>query len=316
MATSRSCSAGNKPVTEANRRNGATAAYGALTIVMLLWAGNSIVGRAVRDLVPPFTLAFVRWSGAFLVLLPFALRPMIAERALILRHMRIILLLAVLGVGAFNGFLYAGLHYTSAANGLLLQAAIPGLVLLFDRMFFGLRASVRQVAGVLLSTIGVILIVLRGDIGALLGFHFGKGDLLILCGVLVWALYTSLLRMRPAIHPLGFVASTFIVGIICMAPLAAIEWASGGFPSLTRGTFGAFAYVAIFPSVIAYILFNAAVARIGAAKAGQTIALMPLFGAVLASALLDEKLHGYHLAGMALILIGIAISALAGPKEG
>lgn len=294
--------------TIAAARGGARYAYATLAFVMLFWAGNSIVGRAIRDDIPPFTLALVRWMGASAVLLPLAWRHLAEDRTEMLRHWKIVMVLAVVGVAGFNAFLYSGLHYTSATNGLLLQAAIPGGVLLIDRVLFGQRSSAGQILGVLLSTIGVIVVVVRADIGLLARFRFGFGDVLILGGVLVWAFYTSLLRLRPAVHQLSFLLVTFVIAALCMTPLAIAEWNAGQRISLDADLLAACAYVAIFPSVLSYLLFNMAVERIGAGRAGQTISLMPLFGAGLAAALLGEPLHGYHIAGMALIFGGIALS--------
>lgn len=293
-------------------KQGATLAYASLAIVMLLWAGNSIIGRAIRDDVAPFTLAFVRWLGAFLIVAPFAVTHIAKDRPALMRHAGVVILLALLGVGAFNALLYSGLHHTTATNGLLLQAAIPPLVLVCNALFFRERASLAQILGVALAASGVVIIVLRADLHLLRNFAFGLGDLMILAAVVAWALYTSLLRLRPNVHPLGFLAVSFLIGVLCMAPLAALEWLNGNVPQLSGPVLGAFAYVAIFPSVVAYTLFNAAVANIGAARAGQTIALMPLIGASLASLLLNEPLHAYHLWGMALILSGLALGAWRG----
>lgn len=285
-------------------------AYAMLALVMLFWAGNTIVARAVRDDIPPFTLAFVRWTGAFLFLLPFAWRALARDRAAIVAGWRMLLLLGLVGVAGFNGFLYWGLHYTTATNGLLLQAAIPALVLVCDALFFRRRAGVWQVAGVLLSTIGVAIVVIRADLAVLAALHLGFGDVLILCAVFGWAVYTSLLSVRPPITQLSFLLVTFLIAALAMFPLMLGEWQEIARMEWRPAVIGAFVYVALLPSVIAYFLFNSAVEQIGAARAGQTIGLMPLFGAGLAALLLGEPLHGYHLAGMLLIFAGIAITAL------
>lgn len=288
--------------------------FAVLALVMLLWSGNAIVGRAVRDEVPPLTLAFVRWAGALLVVLPFAWRHVCADRAALWRHWKVVLLLGAIGVACFNGLLYAGLRHTTATNALLLQAAIPALVLVFDRTIFGLRSTSRHGVGVILSSLGVLAIITQGVPEALLHLHFGKGELLILAAVVAWSLYTSLLKLRPAIHPLSFLVATFAIAAVAMAPLAAREWWSGEVLVWSPLSFGAMAYVALLPSVVAYGLYNAAVAEVGAARAGQAITLMPLFGALLAALLLDEALLGFHFLGMALILAGIVVSATAGRK--
>jgi drug/metabolite transporter (DMT)-like permease len=286
-----------------------------LGFTMLFWAGNSIVGRAVRGEIPPLTLAFGRWLLALLILAPFALPHVMAQRALIRRHWRPILLLGLVGVAAFNGFLYSGLRFTTASNGLLLQGLIPTLVVIVSRIGFGDRAPPGQVMGIALSTLGVFFIVFRGDLSATLQLRLGMGDLLVLCGCCAWALYTACLRLRPPVHPLAFLFVTFAIGALTMG-LGAI----GEADAITRmhwnaDVLAAIAYVAIFPSILAYMLFNAAVAHVGAATAGQTISLMPLFGAVLAALILNEPLLPYHLAGMAMILAGVVLSWRALPKS-
>ena len=290
-------------------------AFALLGLVMVLWAGNSIVGRAVRFDVPPLTLAFVRWLGASLILLPFAATPLKRDWTAIKKAWKPILLLGLLGVGAFNALLYSGLRYTTATNALLLQAAVPALVVLFDRLFFAVRSPRLQTGGVAFSTLGVLAIVFEGDAARAMKLHFGLGDLLVLASVLVWALYTVFLRLRPAISATSFVAATFLIGAAAMAPLALGEWLSGQTIRWGPQVWGAFAYVCVLPSIVSYFIFNSATRTVGAAKAGQAITLMPLFGAFLSAALLGERLHGYHFAGMALIVAGIVLSVLALPRQ-
>jgi drug/metabolite transporter (DMT)-like permease len=287
-----------------------------LALVMLLWAGNSIVGRAVHEAIPPFLLALLRWIGALLVIAPFAARHMAEDRSVLRSKWPIILLLGLLGVAAFNAFLYSGLRYTTASNGMLLQAAIPALVLLVDFAVFGARAGMGAILGVALSTIGVVVIIFQGRLGALSQVAFNRGDALILCGVVAWALYTSLLRLRPKLHAQSFLAVTFAIGVAAMLPLAATEWPEIAGMRWTPEVIGAVVYVALLPSVVAYALFNAAVATLGPASAGQAITLMPLFGALLAAATLGEQLHAYHFVGMALILGGILVSAIVRARSG
>ena len=185
-------------------------AFALLAVVMVLWAGNSIVGRAVRFDVPPLTLAFVRWYGASLILLPFAWRPLKRDWPAIRRAWKPVLLLGLLGVGAFNA--------------LLLQAAIPAAVVVLDRAFFRERSPRVQNLGVLFATVGVAAVVFEGDPARALQMQFGAGDLFVLASVLVWALYTVFLRLRPPIDPVSFVAATFIIGAISMAPLRRCCW--------------------------------------------------------------------------------------------
>jgi drug/metabolite transporter (DMT)-like permease len=279
--------------------------------LMVLWAGNSIVGRAVRDEVGPFTLSFVRWAGASLVLLPFAIRPLRRDWPVIRRSWPIVLVLGLTGVAAFNAIMYTGLHYTTATNGILLQAAIPPAVLAADRLLFGVRAGWMQLLGILASILGVAVIVFEGRPSHVLGFRFGLGDGLVLIACLDWAIYTVLLRKRPGVSPYSFLLATFLVGVAAIAPLALWEALTGPPVRWSVGVGGAFLYVALLPSLVSYLIYNQATELVGPARAGQAITLLPLFGALLSAALLGETLHPFHFAGMALILIGIVVSALA-----
>jgi drug/metabolite transporter (DMT)-like permease len=283
--------------------------YAMLTIVLLLWAGNSIVGRAVRDDIPPLSLAFFRWTGAFALLLPFAWPKIRSDWPVIKARWPIILLLGAIGVGVFNALLYSGLRETTATKALLIQAATPALVLALDFTIFRNRPNRAQLIGVAIAAVGVVMIIFEANPAALLALRFGRGDLLILSAVIAWALYTTLLRLRPPIDPLSFLALTFLVGVAAMLPGAIIELQHFTIrPS--AAVLGGIGYVAVFPSLIAYQLFNRAVAEIGAAETGQFISLQPLIGSLMAAALLGEALHSYHFAGMALILTGIAIPLL------
>jgi len=280
-----------------------------LVLVMLMWSGNSIVARAIHAEVPPFTLAFWRWAGASLIAVPLAWRHIMADRETIARRWPTILLLGLVGVGSFNAFMYPGLQYTTAANSLLVQAAIPALVLLFDFLLFRVAPRLAQIFGCILAAFGVLIIIFRGDPAAMASLHFNVGDLLVLCAVVLWSLYTVLLRTKPAIHGLSFLALTILIGTVVMAPFSVHELQSRDV-ILTPGVLAGIAYVSILPSVIAYFLYNLAVETIGAGDAGNVVNLQPLFGALLASLVLGEPIHGYHLFGMAVILAGIGIPLL------
>lgn len=277
---------------------------------MLFWAGNFIVARYVRADVPPIMLALLRWVGATLVLLPIAWRGFREDLPALLAGWRAMLVLGVAGVGGFNTFAYMGLQYTTAINGLLVQATIPGMVLLMGALVLRQSESWLRVTGIGLSMLGSIFTIFRGDADALLGLDLGRGDVLVFIGCVLWALYTVALRFAPNVRPTSLLLASFLIGLAVVLPVALltdeppVRW--------TATALAGIAYVAIFPSVIAYFLYNAAVARAGPAIAGQAITLMPPVGAVLAALLLAEPLHWYHGVGLALILAGIALSARAG----
>ena len=290
-------------------------AFALLGLVMILWAGNSIVARAVRHDIAPFTLALLRWTGASLVVAPFAIRPLMRDWPAIRKGWKPLLVLGLLGIGAFNALLYSGLQDTTATNALLLQAATPAVMVLLDRVLFGVRSGAWQTVGVAASMLGVLVIVFAGDASAALRLKFGQGDALILVSVVVWSLYTVFLRLRPEISPTSFIAVTFFIGVAVMAPLAVWEWRAGERIDWSPPIAAAVFYVALLPSLLSYFIYNHATAIVGPARAGQAITLMPLFGAFLSAALLGERLHGFHFTGMAFILAGIALSLLSGRRQ-
>jgi len=266
----------------------------------------------VAGQVPPMTFALLRWLGALAFLLPFAIGPMQREAAEIRKGWKPILLLGLLGVAGFHGLLYTGLQYTTASNALLLSAVTPVLVVLSGLIIFGDRIGGLQAIAMAASVLGVVVIVFEGSLAAASRLHVGRGELIVLAAALAWALYTALLRLRPALGATAFLTSTFIVGAVVIAPFSAWELMSGANIAWSWQVLAAIAYVAILPSIVSYYIYNAASVSVGPAKAGQAITLLPLFGALLSSLLLGERLYAYHGVGMVLILAGIVLGAFAG----
>lgn len=296
-------------------------ALGAQTVGLLLlvppplfWAGNFIVGRAMRGEVPPLSLSFWRWVVALACILPFAWRPLRRDAPLYWAHRWRVLRISLAGVVAFTALVYVGLQWTAAANGLLLNSFIPILILLFGALFFGQPLLPRQVFGLALSFSGVLAIVLRGDWARLAALDVSPGDLLVFAAMICWAFYTLWLRgIPPEVDRVGLMAVQALVGLCVLGPLCLIERGFGFAPTWSGESLAALAYLGVFPSVLAYLLYNIGVARVGAARAGLFIHLIPVFGSVLAVAFLHESLHPYHALGIAAILGGIACAVAAAP---
>lgn len=280
-----------------------------LVLTTLFWSGNFVLGRAVHAAVPPVALAFWRWVGAFLIVAGFAWPHLRRDLPLLRRHAALLAALAFLGVASFNTLVYAGLHTTTAINAVLMQSTMPLLILACSFALFGEKVRPVQLLAVALSLAGVGVIVARGSAETLRHFSLQPGDGLIFLAVCLYALYSVLLRQRPDVHPLSFVAATFALGAVMLLPLYLWEHLGGHPLRPTPVALGAIAYVAVFPSLLSYLCFNRAVELAGAARAGQFLHLMPLFGSLLAALFLGERLHGYHLAGAALIALGIALAA-------
>lgn len=282
-----------------------------LVLAVLFWAGNFLLGRAVRAEVPPVALAFGRWAGATLILLPFAGRTLWRERRVLRRHLGVILLLSFLGVTVFNTLIYLGLQTTTALNAFLLQALMPVLIVAMGVMFFGERIGGRQGFGLGLSLAGAAWVIVEGEPQRLLTLSLTGGDVLVLIGVVCYAGYSVLLRRRPPMSGLSFVLATFGSGTLMLAPFWVWEATVRPFQP-SPAAFAALAYVMVFPSIVSFLCFNRGVALIGSARAGAYLHLMPALGSVGAVLVLNEAFRPYHAVGVVLVAVGIALAARRG----
>ena len=292
--------------------------YVLLALATLFWSGNFVLGRAVSGRIPPVGMAFWRWVGALAILLPLSY-PRLKEQWPLLRgSWKTLIPLGILGVGSFNTLVYVGLHDTTATNAVLLNSACPAFIAAITFLVRGERATRRQVAGILVSLLGVTAIVSRGAPQTLLSLSFNPGDLWVLTAVLCWAVYTVLLGRRPeGIHPMAFLTVLVGVGVAWLAPLYAAEIARGGRLTPDAVTFGSLVYLALLPSLASYVFWNQAAGEVGPIRAGAFLHLMPAFGSLLAVLLLGESFRLYHLLGIGLILPGVTLAgAPAHPARG
>jgi drug/metabolite transporter (DMT)-like permease len=284
--------------------------YLLLTLTSLFWAGNAIVGRAVVGRIPPVALAELRWIAAFLIVLPFAWRDLSRDLPVIRRHFGLLTVLAFTGITAFNTLLYWSLERTTAINATLMQSVAPLLIGLFSFLLYRDALTRLQIAGIAVSLVGVAAIVSGGDPSRLLAMSLNAGDLVIVFALALYALYSALLRRRPGIAQLSFLAFTIGWGAVLLLPVFVAELASGvRFEPLDASMVGAFVYVSIFPSILAYLFFNRGVELIGANRAGPFFHLIPLFGVVLAVLFLGERPGMHHAVGIVLILCGVMIAS-------
>ena len=274
----------------------------------LFWSGNFVLGRAVADAVPPVALAFWRWTLGALILLPFAWPYLRRDFAVMTRHWKIIVLLTVPGIAVFNTFAYIGLAHTTALNGVMIQSSMPVMIVAMSFLFFRDTVSPMQALGIAVSLAGALTLVSRGDPAALANLHLNIGDLWILAACIAYAAYTALLRRRPGVHGFSFIVVTFLLGALMLLPFLVLETVQGRPLQLTTTSVAAIAYVAVFPSILAYIAFNRAVLVLGANRTGLSIHLIPVFGSLLAMLFLGERPHWFHAAGIALIAVGVVLA--------
>ena len=263
--------------------------YLLLSITALCWAGNAIVGRLSAGHIPPVTLSFLRWTLAFLTIVPFAWKHLLRDWSAIRGRLGIMIVLSVTGIGVFNTLQYWALEYTQALNTLLLQSAGPLFVAVWSLILLGVRLTLAQAGGIVLSMTGVLVILLHGDLTALTSIQFNKGDVIFLAALVIFGLYSVLTLKRPAIHGLSFVAFTFGAGAACLVPLLIWELLSRPAMELNTANLLSLFYVAVFPSTVAYLCFNRGLQLIGATRAAPFFHLVPVFGSVMAIVFLGER---------------------------
>lgn len=294
---------------EATGKGMGIATLAALALPSLFWSGNFIVARAARGEVPPVALSYGRWGIAILCLLPFAIGHLRRDWPWYRAHWRLVVAIGIPGVTLFNTLAYVGLQYTPATNGMLLNSTIPVLILLIGTLFMGRPMGVGQAVGLAVSMAGVAIVILHGEWSRLMTLEFSRGDLIIFLAMVCWAIYTLLLTRVPReINRLGMLTVQIAMTLVLLLPFLGLELASGRVPNPTPGAIAAVLYVGIVPSVLATLLYMRAVTLAGPALAGQSIHLLPVYGAVLSTVFLGEQLHAYHAVGFAAILAGIVIA--------
>lgn len=284
----------------------------------LLWAGNAVVGRLVRDDIPPMLLNALRWALAFVLLAPLAWRLLREPRPALVRW-RGLAALGFLGMGCYNALQYLALHTSSPLNVTLITASMPVWMLAVGAVFYGVRPRRRQLAGAMLSLAGVALVITRGDPAALRDVQFAQGDLLMLLALFTWAIYSWMLARpapglrpgeRPDWHWAEALMAQLMFGVLFSGLSAGVEQVMAPAPVHWSPTLVAvLAYVAIGPSLIAYRCWGLGVAEAGPAVAGFFVNLTPVFAAVISAALLGLAPAWYHGAAFALIAAGFLVSS-------
>ena len=287
--------------------------YVFLVASVLLWAGNSTIGRASAGAdIPPIALNFWRWTVALPFFLLLGGRALWAQRADYLTHWKYVVAFSLVSVAGFNSVFYIGLQNTLALQCVLIQAVLPVLVLLLCLVFLRQRITGKQWWGVVFSIGGATLIIARGDMGVLAGLRLGAGDLWCLGAVFIWALQAYMMRWKPRqMHILPFMAAITIVSLVAMFPFYVWETVTIRPMPVSEASVMSILYVGIFASVAGTTMWNEGTYRVGGATAGYFGNLFPIFAGLLAIVFLGEVPAWYHGAGAAAVLLGIYLATMA-----
>ncbi|WP_138465211.1 DMT family transporter [Poseidonocella sp. HB161398] len=289
-------------------------AAAALVGACLMWAGNFVTGRAIRGLLDPETLNFLRWLVAAAAFLPFTARGLWQHRRAIAAQAPWLAALALTGVVGFQEATYMALTLSPVANAALLLAVMPMLILLSSAVMGKARLTLRQGAAVAVSFLGVAVILGEGDPVAVLRLHLGAGDLWLLAAVASWTAYTQLLRGAPkTVPPAVSLMATILIALPVLAALALWRGRSQ-IAALPPEAWAAVAYVGLFAALLAFILWGYGVRLKGPDAAGLYINLIPVFSAALAWLLLGEALTAGQAAGAALIVLSLWMGSARGRK--
>lgn len=278
-----------------------------LLIATILWGGNFVIGRAVANDLPPFTLAFLRWCVALIVFLPITYTALKRDWLQIKKHWIIVIILGFTGVASFNTLVYIALHYTTSINASLMNMLTPVIIYILSFIFLKEKLNRNQVIGTAFSFIGVMTIISNGSLKTLQHFTFNKGDLIVIIAVVLWSIYSLLVKQYAKELP-G--QSTFlisiVVGIVILLPFyihesltttMAIHW------SLT--SISAVLYTGILASIVAFIAWNTGVIRWGANRAGIYLNFIPVFASIFAVLFIGETLLTSQLIGGLLVVLGV-----------
>jgi drug/metabolite transporter (DMT)-like permease len=282
----------------------------------VLWSGNFIVARGLSDAIAPLSLAFWRWVVAILVLFPFAIKPLLAQKSWLKENLGYLSIVSLLGVTLFNSLIYYAGQTSSAINLSLIAITFPVFILLLSRIFLAETIDWNKLVGIVLVAAGILLLISKGEVSVLTELTFFQGDIWMLMASLIFAIYSMLLKRKPSgISVPAFQLASFALGLVFLLPFYLLELYFGAVHSFASSAALSILYIGIFASLLAFILWNKAIASIGAVNASMVYYSLPIFSGVLAILILDEVVTSLHLYSTLLVLLGIVIAVFYSPKK-
>lgn len=278
-------------------------------LATLLWSVNMVIASGIKGHIPPIGLAFWRWTIACVVLAPFAIKSSIESYTIVKKHIWYLMGTAVLGITIFNTLIYFAGKTTSAVNLSLIAISIPLFIVALSRVIFKEKVSNTKIVGIITIILGVLVLITKGSIDALLHINFTIGDLLMLVACFFFAYYTILVRQKPAeLTPKVFLFSVFVIGTIFLFPFYIWEHLFYKKVILDTKTVLATSYVGIFASLVSYYLWNEAIRLIGTSKTALIYYLIPVFSGILAYSFLGQTIVLTQIISMGIIITGLLIT--------
>jgi len=284
--------------------------------VVIFYAGNILVGSDINAL-PPLTIAFFRLFVATVILLPFGMRQIGELWSVFVKYKKAFLLMTLTGVTFFNTFIYGALQFTSTTNVAVLEASIPVVTVIASAFLLKERLRVVQWAGVLLSLLGAVWVVLDGRLFQLAMIDWNIGDAIMLGAVVSWSAYSIL--VKKFMHHFPTYATLFVmsgISVIILLPFVSIEWFTLGIPPLFEARhIAGLIYLGVFPSVIALIFYNKAVSHLGASQASIFLNFLPVATMIGAYFWLGETITVMQIIGAVAVMGGVLLTMRSGERK-
>jgi len=282
----------------------------------IVWSGNFIVARGVIKQIPPVSLAFYRWLMGSIIILPIGYKKFRQELPLIRKHWKYLLWIAFTGITLYNTFLYVAGHHTPAINlALIATTTSPIMAIALAAIFLKEKISLLRFTGLLICIAGILLLLSKGSLDRLLGFHFSIGDWWLLAGALCFAIYNTLVKQKPrAISATSFLVAIFWAGTIMLLPAYLWEFNTAPPVIFDLKLFGIIVYLGLGACVISYLCWNAAIARLGSGRTALFGNLIPIFSTLEAVLILDEQIMGIHIISGALVITGLVLANISSTK--
>ena len=285
-------------------------AYLLLTLSVLFWAGNFIVGKfATLFEIPPLTLNVLRWLSVWIILMPFTYKEIYNNLTDIKKNWLVISFMGIITISTFNSVVYYALNHTQIINAVLVLASIPAATIILSSLMKIEKTNIFQLFGLFLSIVGIGSIISNGDIQKIISLNFNKGDVWMLVCVITWSLYSTLLKKNKFKYSQFTLIQLMVsAGLIFLIPQLFYEQSIGLVVNFNKSFFFILFYVVAFPAIAAYYCWQKGVEIIGPNRSSMFIQLMPLFSAIMAIIIFNEKFELYHFTGAAFIVSGIYLS--------
>jgi len=277
-----------------------------MLLVVVIWGANFSIVKLSLAQIPPLAFTALRFTAATALLL-LILRFREGRVSLPPHTLWKLIWLGVVGNTLYQVLFIPGLSLTTAANSALFVAATPVMVALLGALLKIERLTRHVTIGIALAFFGITLVV------AARGLSVSRatlaGDALVLAGTVCWAIYTLGVRsLAPDISSLRITALTLLTGtpgliLLGLPSMLKTEWSG-----LDRRAWGGLAYATLFGLVVAYLLWNASVRKVGGSRTAVYTCVTPLVATLVAWPLLGERPVPLQAFGAALIVGGVLLT--------